>query len=811
MGHVEFERALARRLWEAGVPQGPLQDLLAEVERRPDLSLAPTVIARGLASAELVERSLQGLTGQAPTSEPAPALADYEVTGVLGQGGMGVVHAVRHRMTGAQYALKRTLPAADPQEHERLIREAELLARLDHPGLVRVHSADFSGQAPAFVLEFLSGGSLQHRLRGGPLPLEEARRIVTQIAEATGYLHGEGVLHRDLKPLNVLFDDQGRPRLTDFGLARARGAMTLTQTGELLGTPGYMAPEQILDPRTVDARSDVYALGAILFALLTGRPPFQAATALATLDQVLHQPPPTLESSRGDAEAAAFEEVCARALAKDPEQRPQSAAAFVELLRSGGARASRGPRLAGLVALLALVGVSLFLASQLSPASPASPGTTPATPTPSQSAPPPSPAATTSPRDPESGPVPFDVDALRLLGNRAGGFEELRRILERERELLHELYPNVACAQRDAALIAAIGSGHKLEGWFGGTGMQGTEREQRARRWHRTSSRGDRRALRSYANVAKDEREKRHLLWLCVLSGDEDAWASLVTANEFLEELERAHAQIVLLRALGGKQIERPQAARQRFPSPRAARETLREVLPGLRLGQPLSRAKWGPGRLSPSTFHRRASALVERMTRGGGADWLAASRDRALTATLTGLTAAERKQGKRQALYAAGLRTKNLYFFLASGLRGHSNGLARFVRKAIAQTPIGGAVRERSLQALVLAVVAFDSPASDPAPIDLETADRDRFRSLGAVLRALKLYPEAAALVALQRSLGVPFGPEGLSRAARGLPPLPPTEEIWSILGPLYETCLAVERGEVELEALDPHVPKAR
>jgi len=198
-------------------------------------------------------------------------------------------------------------------------------------------------------------------------------------------------------------------------------------------------------------------------------------------------------------------------------------------------------------------------------------------------------------------------------------------------------------------------------------------------------------------------------------------------------------------------------------------------------------------------------------MTRGGGADWLAASRDRALTATLTGLDPVERKRGKRQALFTVGLRGRNLYFYLASGLRGHSNGLGRFVRQAIAQTPIGGPVRERSLQALVLAVVAFDSPAADPAPIDFETADADRFRNLRAVLRALKLYPEAAALVALQSSLGVPFGPDGLSRAARGLPPLPPADEVWSILGPLYETCLAVERGEVELEALEPYVPKAR
>ena len=806
----EFERALARRLWEAGVPEGPLQALLAEVEGRADLSLAAAVVTRGLASVELVERSLHevGAAPQTQLQTHDTPLADYEITGVLGQGGMGVVHAIRHRTTGVQYALKRTLPAADPQEHTRLIREAELLARLDHPGLVRVHSADFSGAAPAFVLEFLEGGSLQDRLRAGPLSPPEAKRVMAQIAAAVGYLHREGVLHRDLKPLNVLFDGQGNARLTDFGLARARGAMTLTQTGELLGTPGYMAPEQILDPRRVDARSDVYALGALLFALLSGRPPFQAGTALATLDQVLHRPPPTLQSSRGDSDAAAYEELCARALAKDPAERPQTAEAFAAALERGSAVAP-ARRLLPLAVAGGVIALALLGAKLLDPE---------VGPSPSLAAPSPSLAATRTRETPKTspsaavddafGPVPVDLEKLELLANQPHGFERLRAIVQREQPLLEKLYPDMACARRDVALIAALGAGEPLERWFGGSKRGGTPREKRARRWYRVSTRGERRALRNFAHDGRPKPEKRHLLWLAALSGGESGWVDLINHNRLADDgLELAKAQSVFLKALGGRPPPLTPEQRQVMPSRREARALLRGVLGSLRQGPPQPRAEWDLGTLSPRTAERRINAVLERLIKSEGAEWLAASRSQALAVALT---RTRRGHKKRAALFESAQRSQSLDSYLASALRGSSCGLGRFVRLAIGQAAISEPKRERAQQALVLAVVAFDSPLDDPAPLTLEVAGSDRFLNLRSVLRALKLVEEAAALVVIQRSLGYSLGGQkSFERASAGGGVLQTPEEAWGVVEPLLEACLAVERGEAELSALAPLVPR--
>jgi serine/threonine protein kinase len=814
---IDFERALARSLWEAGVPEAPLQALLAQVESRADLSLAAAVVSRGLAPADLVERSLRSLGAPRPiTADPSggPALADYEVLGVLGQGGMGVVHLVRHRMTNVRYALKRTLPAADPDEHVRLIREAELLARLDHPGLVRVHSADLSGQSPAFVLELLEGGSLQDRLRAGPLPPDEATQIATQIASAVAYLHEQGVLHRDLKPLNVLFDSQGNARLTDFGLARARGAMTLTQTGELLGTPGYMAPEQIMDPRQVDARSDVYALGAILFALLAGRPPFQAGTALATLDQALNRPPPTLQTLLGDNRAEAFEDLCARALAKDPAARPGSAEEFRLALQQALAAPSRtGSRALLALALVGSLAVA-FAASLLSPAAP--------TPTPVESKTPAEPGAavgspspTPSPRATPSGPIPVALEKVEILKNYPHGFDRLRDAVNREQSLLSRLYSNVALAKRDVALIAAVGSGAAdVEGWFG-TSTRGdslakhkrTPREWRGRRWYRTSTRGERRALRGFAKQAESDTEKRHLLWLGALTGDESSWRDLVNYNTLAEGgLERAGAQIVILEATGkNRRIPRPAEERKDFPTLDEARELLQGVLPGLRRRPPQRRAEWDVGALSPKTIGKRIRAVIKRLMASDQTKWLSKSRYTAIG------KAFDPKAGPSNpaTLFQKGMRTKDLDLYLASAIRGHPSGLGRFVRLALAQTAIGGLPRERALQALVLAVVAFDSPPSDPTPLEPSSAQADRFRNLRSVLKALGLPRERAALVRLQLSLGYEFGEGGLASARRGLPKLPLAEQAWEVLTPLFETCFAIERGEATLDALDGFVPK--
>ncbi|MGE0712225.1 MAG: protein kinase [Planctomycetota bacterium] len=389
MQGVGLDTALARYLERTGaLPREALLAALEEARARRalggDLALGVTLVARGLLSREQVEAALAGLRAGV---EPAAAaqVGPYRVVRELGRGGMGVVHEVEHEQTGARYALKRLHPGADPEERERFAREVEAQLRLDHPGLVRIHAAELARPDPYLVLELVSGGSLADRLqRGGPLRPEAARALVLELADALAYLHEHGVLHRDLKPQNVLLDTRraapgveehgasgvaerssasapanvlldpgGRPRLSDFGLARLQGAVSLTVTGELLGTPAYMPPEQVEDSRRVDARADVYALGGVLYAALTGEAPFLGNTPFAVLDAVLHRDPPSL-LERAPGCPPDLAEACARALAKDPDDRPQSARELARLLEVRGAGARR--RLPWLAAALLVAG-----------------------------------------------------------------------------------------------------------------------------------------------------------------------------------------------------------------------------------------------------------------------------------------------------------------------------------------------------------------------------------------------------------------------------------------------------------------------
>ncbi|RMG07484.1 MAG: serine/threonine protein kinase, partial [Planctomycetota bacterium] len=231
----------------------------------------------------------------------------YEVLRVLGAGGMGVVEEARHVETGARYALKRLRPeaAADPELRARFLREAQALASLRHPNVVPVHAARLDGPEP-YLVQPLFAGSLADRLREGPLAVEEACRLVGELAAGLAHAHERGVLHRDLKVENVLLADDGRPLLADFGLAvLGEEEQRLTLTGELLGTPATMAPEQARDSKSVDERADVYGLGVILFTLLAGEPPFRSRGegALALLSRLQHEPAPDLRRRRADVPA----------------------------------------------------------------------------------------------------------------------------------------------------------------------------------------------------------------------------------------------------------------------------------------------------------------------------------------------------------------------------------------------------------------------------------------------------------------------------------------------------------------------------
>ncbi|RMG18720.1 MAG: serine/threonine protein kinase [Planctomycetota bacterium] len=247
----------------------------------------------------------------------------FVIEGRLGAGGMGEVYAARDLRTGARVAIK-TLPAElfDAKALVRFRREAELAARVDRSGgVVRVHAVGSHRGLPYSVQELLEGGDLADRVRRGPLDPAEACALLVPVARTLARCHARGVLHRDLKPENILFDDEGRPRVADFGLAKdLRNPEAVTRSGEILGTPAYLPPEQLLSATPADPRGDVYGLGAVLYQLLTGRPPYVANTALAVLSQVQAGPPPPPRSLRPGL-SPDVEAVCLRAMARDPAAR----------------------------------------------------------------------------------------------------------------------------------------------------------------------------------------------------------------------------------------------------------------------------------------------------------------------------------------------------------------------------------------------------------------------------------------------------------------------------------------------------------
>src|SRR5262249_31862668 len=220
----------------------------------------------------------------------------HALLGELGRGGMGVVYKARDTRLNRPVALKMILAGkyATPDELERFLAEAEAVAALRHPNVVQIYEAGRHDGLPFFTLEFVPGGSLASRLKGQPLPPLDAARLVEAVARGVQAAHDKGLVHRDLKPANVLLEEgpdtpPGRctPRVTDSGRARRVGGGGRTQTGAVLGTPSYMAPEQAAGQgKEAGPAADVYALGAVLYECLTERPPFSGLTPLETLAQV---------------------------------------------------------------------------------------------------------------------------------------------------------------------------------------------------------------------------------------------------------------------------------------------------------------------------------------------------------------------------------------------------------------------------------------------------------------------------------------------------------------------------------------------
>jgi serine/threonine protein kinase len=275
---------------------------------------------------------------QAPASSPLPHIPGYEILEVVGHGGMGIVYKARQVQLNRLVALKMILSGAPPSHRARFRTEAEAVARLEHPNIIRIYEVGEYGGHPYLVLEWAEGSNLAEHLSGTPLPARSAAALLLPLARAVAFAHTRGIVHRDLKPANVLLAACGLaegakpqaadfvPRIADFGLAKRLDAeQGQTQTGAVVGTPNYMAPEQALGrARHVGPATDVYALGAILYEMLTGRPPFLGSSLLETLEQVReHDPVPP--SRLQPAVPPDLEAICLKCLHKNPADRYASA------------------------------------------------------------------------------------------------------------------------------------------------------------------------------------------------------------------------------------------------------------------------------------------------------------------------------------------------------------------------------------------------------------------------------------------------------------------------------------------------------
>lgn len=279
-----------------------------------------------------------------PLPREWPVIPGYQILGRLGHGSMGVVYKARHLALGRPVALKmiREGTGARPTMLARFHLEARAVARLQHPNIIQIFEATEYAGCPFLVLEYVEGGSLEKQLTGTPQPVPQAAQLVQTLARAVHAAHQRGILHRDLKPANVLLTADGTPKISDFGLAKLLGEeANQTQSGMIVGTPSYMAPEQAsgrVGPGQKGGKpemgpaADVYALGAILYELLTGRPPFRAETSLDTVMQVLAQEP--VSPSRLNPKVPRdLETICLKCLEKDPRKRYASAETLGEDLQ----------------------------------------------------------------------------------------------------------------------------------------------------------------------------------------------------------------------------------------------------------------------------------------------------------------------------------------------------------------------------------------------------------------------------------------------------------------------------------------------
>ncbi|MBD15674.1 MAG: protein kinase [Planctomycetaceae bacterium] len=293
-----------------------------------------------------------------PHVVPPPILGDYELLEEIGRGGMGIVYRARQRSLDREIALKLILHGsqASPADQARFQSEVAAIAQLDHSHIVPIYEVGEEHGWHFFGMKLIDGGNLSQIMAAGPLPERRAADITLKISRAIACAHASGIIHRDLKPANILIDKTGEPHISDFGLAKhVSSGSSLTQTGTILGTPSYMAPEQAAGNRFNQGPScDVYGLGAILYALLTGRPPFQGSSPVDTVMMVLEQDPlPPRLLNQGVSRD--LEMIVLRSMQKSSELRYQSAHALADDLQaylSGESISARSGHLKDVVARL---------------------------------------------------------------------------------------------------------------------------------------------------------------------------------------------------------------------------------------------------------------------------------------------------------------------------------------------------------------------------------------------------------------------------------------------------------------------------
>jgi serine/threonine-protein kinase len=311
---------------------GPLQ--AAVLQRLRAESAAPGPVE---ASAGFLDRLKQAgpPAASGAATEPVPIIPGVQIIEELGRGGTGIVYKARQVGLNRLVAVKVLRPEklASAEARIRARRGAEAIARFQHPNIVQIYQVGIQDGYLYGVLEYLDGGTLKERIAAGPVTPRQAAEIVRTVAATVQALHDRGIVHRDLKPANILLTKDGVAKIADFGLAKLiEGTDACTQSGVAVGTPSYMAPEQAA-ARAADVGppADVYALGAILYELLTGQPPFQGHNPHDTLDQVLSRSPPPPSALRRDTPAA-LEAICLQCLHKDPGRRPARAHDVAERL-----------------------------------------------------------------------------------------------------------------------------------------------------------------------------------------------------------------------------------------------------------------------------------------------------------------------------------------------------------------------------------------------------------------------------------------------------------------------------------------------